>query len=63
MLFFDRRRRLRAWPVLAENIRPELQYSSRHRFVGDIQTALGGQVFGRTADGSDAGDLIEDNAE
>ena len=30
-----------------------------HRFVGDFQTALGGQIFGRAADGSDAGGLIE----
>ena len=58
MLFFNRQRRLRTWPVLAENIRPEIQYPSPHRFVGDIQTALGGQIFGRAADGSDAGDLI-----
>ena len=45
--------------VLAKNIRPELRHPSPHRFVGDIQTALGGQIFGRAADGSDAGDLIE----
>jgi len=26
--------------------RPEFQYPSPHRFVGDIQTALGEQIFG-----------------